>query len=159
LPALQPSSCLHQHVSRDSPALIDMNIWCPAFLCCCCCCCCCRRQVSRLQRERDEARQAKDHALVERDVALQQVWAATIQQSQLLSQPSASRNTLMRLSPAAHVVACCASQAADQAAGLGCQQPQAQSCPQQITLSSNSCSRRIHRPQLPRLACCHTACV
>lgn len=37
----------------------------------CRCCCCC--QVSRLQRERDEARQAKDHALVERDVALQQV--------------------------------------------------------------------------------------
>jgi hypothetical protein len=42
--------------------------------------------VSRLQRERDEARQARDNALVERDVALQQVCsmqqaaAATVQQ-------------------------------------------------------------------------------
>jgi hypothetical protein len=49
--------------------------------CCYCCCCCC--QVSRLQRERDEARQAKDHALVERDVALQQVKEEGVIQSRL----------------------------------------------------------------------------
>lgn len=36
----------------------------------------CAVQVSRLQRERDEALRAKDHVMVERDVALQQVGAS-----------------------------------------------------------------------------------